>query len=67
VVTHLAQIAARADRHFLVEKEAGTATVRLLEGEERVVELARMLSGQTGRASMAHARELIDAGAGRPG
>src|SRR5439155_13234493 len=44
VVTHLAQIAARADRHFLVTKEGGTATVRMLEGEERVEELARMLS-----------------------
>jgi DNA repair protein RecN (Recombination protein N) len=67
VVTHLAQIAARADRHFLVEKDAGTATVRLLDGEERVEELARMLSGQTGRASMAHARELIAAGAALSG
>ncbi len=65
VVTHLAQIAARADRHLFVEKEGGTATVRPLEGEERVEELARMLSGQTGKASLAHARELIDAGAGR--
>ena len=67
VVTHLAQIAAVADRHFLVDKTAGTARVRLLEGEDRVEELARMLSGRTGRASIAHARELIEAGAGVPG
>ena len=64
VVTHLAQIAARADRHFLVTKEDGRASVRLLEGEGRVEELARMLSGRTGKASLAHARELIDAPAG---
>jgi DNA repair protein RecN (Recombination protein N) len=32
VVTHLAQIAARADRHFLVTKADGSATVRLMEG-----------------------------------
>jgi DNA repair protein RecN (Recombination protein N) len=64
VVTHLAQIAARADRHFLVTKEGGRATVELLEGEARVEELARMLSGRTGKASLAHARELIDAPAG---
>ena len=31
VVTHLAQIAARADRHFLVTKSEGTAEVRALE------------------------------------
>ena len=64
VVTDLAQIAARADRHFLVTKEDGRASVRLLEGEGRVEELARMLSGRTGKASLAHARELIDAPAG---
>ncbi|HEX9312907.1 MAG TPA: DNA repair protein RecN [Actinomycetota bacterium] len=62
VVTHLAQIAARADRHFLVTKEGGSATVRMLDGEERVEELARMLSGRTAGASLAHARELIEAG-----
>ena len=62
VVTHLAQIAARADRHFLVTKEGGSATVRMVEGEERVEELARMLSGRTAGASLAHARELIEAG-----
>ena len=64
VVTHLAQIAARADRHFLVTKEDGAANVRPIEGEDRVRELARMLSGGTGDASLAHARELIGAAAG---
>jgi DNA repair protein RecN (Recombination protein N) len=64
VVTHLAQIAARADRHFLVTKDDGAATVRALDGEERVEELARMLSGGSGKASLAHARELIGAPAG---
>jgi DNA repair protein RecN (Recombination protein N) len=64
VVTHLAQIAARADRHFLVTKDDGAATVRALDGEDRVEELARMLSGGLGKASLAHARELIGAPAG---
>jgi DNA repair protein RecN (Recombination protein N) len=64
VVTHLAQIAARADRHFLVSKNEGRATVEMLDGERRVEELARMLSGRTGKASLAHARDLIDAPAG---
>jgi DNA repair protein RecN (Recombination protein N) len=61
VVTHLAQIAARADRHFLVAKSGGVATVRPLDGQERVQELARMLSGSEGTASLEHARELIEA------
>jgi DNA repair protein RecN (Recombination protein N) len=64
VVTHLAQIAAKADRHFVVTKEEGTATVHPVEGDERVAELARMLSGTVGETSLAHARELIATGSG---
>ncbi len=66
VVTHLAQVAAFADTHLVVDKspdaDAGvTATdIRAVEGENRVRELARMLSGladsDTGQA---HARELL--------
>jgi DNA repair protein RecN (Recombination protein N) len=73
VVTHLAQVAAFADTHLVVDKSpdaaAGvTATdIRAVEGEDRVRELARMLSGladsDTGQA---HARELMAvAAAGR--
>jgi DNA repair protein RecN (Recombination protein N) len=64
VVTHLAQIAAAADRHFAVTKSDGVASVRALGEEDRVVELARMLSGTTGSVSLAHARELMGAGSG---
>ncbi|RFU19272.1 DNA repair protein RecN [Geodermatophilus marinus] len=66
VVTHLAQVAAFADTHLVVDKapDAGagvTATdIRAVDGEDRVRELARMLSGladsDTGHA---HARELL--------
>lgn len=49
-ITHLPQIAALGDHHFLVEKriESGKAKVgiRKLKGSERVVEIARMLSGE---------------------
>src|SRR5206468_10589563 len=62
VVTHLAQIAARADRHFVVSKEEGTATVGPVQGDDRLAELARMLSGTVGQRSLAHARELIGTG-----
>jgi DNA repair protein RecN (Recombination protein N) len=71
VVTHLAQVAAFADTHLVVDKSpdaaAGvTATdIRAVEGEDRVRELARMLSGlvdsDTGQA---HARELLAVAAG---
>ncbi|ALG08120.1 DNA repair protein RecN [Kibdelosporangium phytohabitans] len=64
VVTHLAQVAAFADRHLVVDKSAkGGLTksgVKTLSAEQRVVELARMLAGmestETGRA---HAEELL--------
>lgn len=63
VVTHSAQLAARADKHFIASKEAdesGAAT-RILEtdGEGRVAEIARMLSGSLTDASLVHARELL--------
>ena len=48
-ITHLAQIAAMADTHFLIEKEAGSGTamthIRPLGEEESVQELSRILGG----------------------
>ena len=62
VVTHLAQLAARADHHYKVEKQlSGGRTltvVRRLDEHERLEELARMLSGNTSEAALVHAREL---------
>ena len=73
VVTHLPQVAAFADQHITVTKtsvrgaDGGTATgftssdVRLLDGPERVKELARMLAGQEdSESARAHAQELLD-------
>lgn len=63
-VTHLAQVSAFADRHFVVEKRVvrgRTITeVREVEGRDRVREVARMLAGEvvTGSAEM-NAEELI--------
>ncbi len=66
VVTHLAQVAAFADTHLVVDKNADagagvTATdIRAVTGEDRVRELARMLSGLTDSdTGQAHARELL--------
>jgi DNA repair protein RecN (Recombination protein N) len=66
VVTHLAQVAARARSHFLVEKGAEdgvtSAGVRTLSGDARVEEIARMLGGDPeSETSRAHARELLGA------
>jgi DNA repair protein RecN (Recombination protein N) len=59
VVTHLAQIAAHADRHFRVTKDAGTTRIDALSDDERSEELARMLSGSVSDVSLAHAREIL--------
>ena len=63
-VTHLPQIAAFADQHFLIEKrekEARTATsVRLLTPKDRTEELARMISGATvTETSRKHAEQML--------
>ncbi len=70
VVTHLAQVAVYANRHFRVMREgnakkASTTHIVELSDEERVGEIARMLSGSQTEASLAHARELL-ASAGFP-
>jgi DNA repair protein RecN (Recombination protein N) len=45
-VTHLPQVAACADTHYVVERSAGgTALARPVQGGERVAEIARMLAG----------------------
>jgi DNA repair protein RecN (Recombination protein N) len=66
VVTHLPQVAAFADRQLLVEKTSdGSVTrsgVTVLEGEDRVRELSRMLAGlEDSELGRAHAEELLAA------
>ncbi|GHJ29342.1 DNA repair protein RecN [Streptomyces hygroscopicus] len=66
VVTHLPQVAAFADRHLVVEKtNDGAVTrsgVKVMEGEDRVRELSRMLAGQEdSELARAHAEELLEA------
>lgn len=65
VVTHLAQIAACADRHYLVHKDNSDdgmmqTYLRELDSSERVLELARMLSGESSQRACAHAAELLE-------
>lgn len=64
-ITHLPQIAAFADQHFLIEKaDKGGRTrtsIRRMEEDERAREVARMLSGaKLTDTSLVHARQLLD-------
>ncbi|MCL2007874.1 MAG: DNA repair protein RecN [Treponema sp.] len=68
-VTHLASIAVRADNHLLVQKKVDRKDAQSIErtitgitslyAEERRLEIARMLAGDSGDAALAHADELL--------
>ncbi len=65
LITHLPQIASFADRHFKVAKtvkQGKTVTdYRVIEGEERVRELAQMMSGKDEtKISKEHAKEMLN-------
>ncbi|HZX56186.1 MAG TPA: DNA repair protein RecN [Ilumatobacteraceae bacterium] len=69
VVTHLAQVAALADTQIVVTKSVGArsgdattvARAKPVDGDERIDEVARMLSGeQAGAAARRHAADLLD-------
>jgi len=67
-VTHLPQIATFADHHYLIEKrisgQRSKTTVRLITGEERTEEVARMLSGaKLTETSRKHAEQMLKANA----
>ena len=63
VITHLPQIAARADGHLVVSKQPrggiATSDVQVLFGEDRVNEIARMLGDTEGDAARRHAQALL--------
>jgi len=65
VVTHLAQVAAFADRHYVVVKaddgQVTTSGVVQVAEKDRAVELARMMAGlDTTKSALAHAGELVE-------
>ncbi len=70
-VTHLPQVAACADRHFVVSKQFSDghtrSEVRAVAGEPRVAEIARMLGGERlSGTSLAHAQEMLSHGGTDP-
>jgi DNA repair protein RecN (Recombination protein N) len=63
-ITHLPQIASKGSRHFLVykdnEEESSRTEIRLLSNEERIVEIAKMLSGEkVSDAALTNAKHLL--------
>ena len=66
-ITHLPQVAARGEAHYVVEKSDTpdgrfSSSIREVRGEERVLEIARLLSGaKVTPAAIANARELLAA------
>jgi DNA repair protein RecN (Recombination protein N) len=64
-VTHLPQVAALADEHFVVKKsqtdDSTNVVIEQLDkaGENRIAELARMLGDRNSQTALTHARELI--------
>lgn len=66
VVTHLAQVAALADEHYVVSKQSLAdalphTSVEPVTGEARVAEIARMLSGDDDERALDHARSMLEA------
>lgn len=64
-VTHLPQVAALGDHHYAIQKSPRGRSVQMevcvLNGNERIREIARLISGETiTQTSLAHAKELLD-------
>ena len=62
MVTHLAQLAVYADKHYVVSKEGTDCPQTLItevKDEARVLEIARMLSGDVSDISCEHACQMI--------
>ena len=65
VVTHLAQVAAFADRHLVVHKaddgRITSSSVSVVDGDARLRELSRMMGGDPdSEAGLAHAGDLLE-------
>lgn len=66
VITHLPQIAARADRHLVVRKQTrggiATSDVEVIHGDDRVIEIARMLGSADDDAARRLATSMLAGG-----
>lgn len=70
VITHLPQIAAQAGHHLVVAKESrggvATSDVAVARGEDRIIELARMLGDADAATARRHAQALLEQAAAAP-
>jgi DNA repair protein RecN (Recombination protein N) len=70
VITHLPQIAVRADHHVVITKGArggvATSDIRGVSGEDRIREVARLLGDPDLEAALKHARILLKTARGTP-
>lgn len=63
VVTHLPQVAVCGNAHYVVTKQGNEhpeTVLSMLSPEERIDEIARMLSGEVNEVSLAHAKEILE-------
>ena len=59
-ITHLPQVASKGDSHFVVYKENSRTNISMLDSDQRVQEIAKMLSGsEISDAAMSQARLLL--------
>ena len=62
-ITHLPQVAAKGNAHYLVSREGDRTGIRRISGEERIMEISRMLSGsRITEAAIENARVLVSEG-----
>jgi DNA repair protein RecN (Recombination protein N) len=66
-VTHMPQVAAFADSHYVVSRASGEVCVAEVSGDQRIDELAAMLAGSVSNASRESARELLTRAAAQKG
>ncbi len=60
-ISHQSQLTSKADCHYLITKEQGASQVRALERQERIQEIARIISGEAVTdAALEHARRLLE-------
>ncbi|PID28931.1 MAG: DNA repair protein RecN [Candidatus Cloacimonadota bacterium] len=63
-ITHLPQVAALADTHYFIQKKETELTtvldIKKIDFNQRINEIARMLSGDSSERSLAHAKELLE-------
>jgi DNA repair protein RecN (Recombination protein N) len=59
-ITHLPQVASKGDSHYVVYKQQGTTNITALDAQQRVKEIAKMLSGsQITEAALVQAKLLL--------